>query len=579
MKYQKLFENLSPRQAEIISDDASRVIVVAAGPGSGKTMILVHKLASLMLLEDVKHEQLLMLTFSRAAAMEFKARLKELIGNAAYFVEIKTFHSYCFDLLGKVGNLESSDNVVRDAARMIESGEAELDRITKNVLVLDEAQDMDAEESRLVRALMERNEDMRVIAVGDDDQNIYEFRGSDSKYMTEFLKETGAKKYELVDNYRSSRNVIKLANEFAITLDNRMKAEMIRGIKEEIGCVMLVNVKSYLEMSMLKVLKNTSVPETQRTAAVLTTTNDQAYLVAELLDKNGYRARLVQSNDGFPLRNLAEVRYFLKQLENGEPVICDEVWNRAWEQMERTFARSKNLNACRKIFLRFENEYEKKYYTDLITFLQEMRFEDFYQCEKGEICVSTIHKAKGREYDAVYMLVSGAEKMDSQQQRSIYVGITRARSELYLFYNTRYFERLRSTCQGKGIFWYKDSDVYPEPEEIVLSFSYGDVWLEFFKAKNRPAFIEEVQSGDMLRFTEEKRTGRLLFEAKLEGGWQQVTCSSKNSYKKYRKRREKGYVITEARVQFVASWWKKETEEEWDIVLPVLRMRKDKAKR
>lgn len=312
---------------------------------------------------------------------------------------------------------------------------------------------------------------------------------------------------------------------------------------------------------------------------MLTTTNDQAYLVAELLDKNGYRARLVQSNDGFPLRNLAEVRYFLKQLENGEPVICDEAWNRAWEQMERTFARSKNLNACRKIFLRFENEYEKKYYTDLITFLQEMRFEDFYQCEKGEICVSTIHKAKGREYDAVYMLVSGAEKMDSQQQRSIYVGITRARSELYLFYNTWYFERLRSTCQGKGIFWYKDSDVYPEPEEIVLSFSYGDVWLEFFKAKNRPAFIEEVQSGDMLRFTEEKRTGRLLFEAKLEGGWQQVTCSSKNSYKKYRKRREKGYVITEARVQFVASWWKKETEEEWDIVLPVLRMRKDKAKR
>ncbi|MBO5522953.1 MAG: RecQ family ATP-dependent DNA helicase, partial [Roseburia sp.] len=159
MKYQKLFENLSPRQAEIISDDASRVIVVAAGPGSGKTMILVHKLASLMLLEDVKHEQLLMLTFSRAAAMEFKTRLKELIGNAAYFVEIKTFHSYCFDLLGKVGNLEASNNVVADATRMIESGEAELDRITKNVLVLDEAQDMDAEEFRLVKALMERNED------------------------------------------------------------------------------------------------------------------------------------------------------------------------------------------------------------------------------------------------------------------------------------------------------------------------------------------------------------------------------------------------------------------------------------
>ena len=45
------------------------------------------QLASLLLLEDVKHEQLLMLTFSRAAATEFKQRLMELIGNA-FHVEL-----------------------------------------------------------------------------------------------------------------------------------------------------------------------------------------------------------------------------------------------------------------------------------------------------------------------------------------------------------------------------------------------------------------------------------------------------------------------------------------------------------
>lgn len=88
-KYKQLFGQLSKRQLDIISDKVSRCIVVAAGPGSGKTRVLVHKLASLLLLEDVKHEQLLMLTFSRAAATEFKQRLMELIGNAAHFVEIK----------------------------------------------------------------------------------------------------------------------------------------------------------------------------------------------------------------------------------------------------------------------------------------------------------------------------------------------------------------------------------------------------------------------------------------------------------------------------------------------------------
>ena len=191
-KYKQLFGQLSKRQMDIISDKGSRCIVVAAGPGSGKTRVLVHKLASLLLLEDVKHEQLLMLTFSRAAATEFKKRLMELIGNAAHFVEIKTFHSYCFDLLGRIGNLEESRNVVSNAAEMICQGEVEPNKIGKTVLVIDEAQDMGAEEHALVKALMTNNEEMRVIAVGDDDQNIYEFRGSDSGYMYRLAQESGS---------------------------------------------------------------------------------------------------------------------------------------------------------------------------------------------------------------------------------------------------------------------------------------------------------------------------------------------------------------------------------------------------
>src|SRR5690606_7424563 len=89
-KFTQLFGELSSTQLKIIKDNETKNIAVTAGPGSGKTRVLVHKLASLLLMEDVKHEQLLMLTFSRAAATEFKKRLLKLIGNAAYFVEIKT---------------------------------------------------------------------------------------------------------------------------------------------------------------------------------------------------------------------------------------------------------------------------------------------------------------------------------------------------------------------------------------------------------------------------------------------------------------------------------------------------------
>jgi type II secretory pathway predicted ATPase ExeA len=169
-KYKQLFGQLSKRQMEIISDKESRCIVVAAGPGSGKTRVLVHKLASLLLLEDVKHEQLLMLTFSRASATEFKQRLIELIGNAAHFVEIKTFHSYCFDLLGRIGNLEDVKKCVSAATEMIENGEVEPNRIGKSVLVIDEAQSLPNDTLEALRLLgnleTERQKMLHIVLFG-----------------------------------------------------------------------------------------------------------------------------------------------------------------------------------------------------------------------------------------------------------------------------------------------------------------------------------------------------------------------------------------------------------------------------
>ena len=144
-----------------------------------------------------------MVTFSRAAATEFKKRLLSLIGNAAHYIEIKTFHSYCFDLLGKVGSLEKSDAILKNTIEKIKNGEVEANRITKTVLVIDEAQDMNADEFALINTLMEQNEEMRVIAVGDDDQNIYEFRGASSKYLEQFMAERKAAKHELIENLRN----------------------------------------------------------------------------------------------------------------------------------------------------------------------------------------------------------------------------------------------------------------------------------------------------------------------------------------------------------------------------------------
>jgi ATP-dependent DNA helicase RecQ len=62
--------------------------------------------------------------------------------------------------------LEKSNEIIREATQKIINGEVEASRITKTVLVIDEAQDMDADEYALIQVLMEKNEEMRVIAVG-----------------------------------------------------------------------------------------------------------------------------------------------------------------------------------------------------------------------------------------------------------------------------------------------------------------------------------------------------------------------------------------------------------------------------
>lgn len=276
-KHKELFGSLSPTQMEIISDRESRCIVVAAGPGSGKTRVLVHKLASLLLLEDVKHEQLLMLTFSRAAATEFKQRLTGLIGQSAHFVDIKTFHSFCFDLLGRVGRLEDADDVVAQATRMISEGKVEPSRIGKTVLVIDEAQDMGADEYALVKALMGRSEDMRVIAVGDDDQNIFSFRGADSRCLYALSQTEGGRLYEMTDNFRSASHIVRFANAFVQKISHRLKSKPVISACGENGRVELIRYDGrFLYQPLVRqLLRNRG----HGSSGVLTQTNEDAVML------------------------------------------------------------------------------------------------------------------------------------------------------------------------------------------------------------------------------------------------------------------------------------------------------------
>lgn len=562
-RYNKLFGTLSERQKEIINDKDSRCIVVAAGPGSGKTLVLVHKLASLLLLEDVKHEQLLMLTFSRTSATNFKKRLIDLIGNSAYFVEIKTFHSFCFDLLGKIGNLEETDDVVKKAAEMINAGETEPNRIRKTVLVIDEAQDMSKDEFSLVTALMDANEDMRVIAVGDDDQNIFAFRGSDSQYMFNLSKREGGRLIEMTENFRSARHIVDAANVFAQGIRQRIKKTPIVSMSRENGSV---KVTQHTSACLYEPVAEDVAHHSGGTTCVLTRTNEEAVILLALLSKRGHPAKLIQSADSFRFWNLAEARCFIKAIDAGiaklkSPTITDELWH---EAKRLTFAKYDNstvLPYLQQCLRTFEQTNRTKYYSDLCEFIFESHVEDFCEVSKEDIVVSTIHKAKGREFDNVYMLVSGQQFVSDEELRQYYVAMTRAKQTLSIHttgnsssnngLSDNVFSKMIAHCSSIDSL-VADTETYKMPDEIVLQLTHKDIWLDYSKPYKRE--ILSLKSGEPLAFCGDGFS--------IPNTDKQIVKLSKKMKDLLAKWEKKGYQVTSVTIRFIVAWKPKEAPEE-----------------
>ena len=545
-KYDQLFGALSPKQMEIISDKESRCIVVAAGPGSGKTRVLAHKLASLLLLEDVKHEQLLMLTFSRAAAIEFKQRLMNLIGNAAHFIEIKTFHSYCFDLLGRIGNLDDAKDVVSRAAQMISEGEVDPNRIAKTVLVIDEAQDMSSEEYSLVRALMSANEEMRVIAVGDDDQNIYEFRGSNSQYMAQLLKESNGRFVEMTENYRSSKHIVSYANAFVKGIRGRMKSMPIVSMSKEEG---MVSVTFHSSAYMYEPLvRNLLQHRNQGSTCVLTQTNEEAVILVALLRKHGLQSKLIQSMDGFRFWNMAEVRLFLKYIDSHThtPLIADDVWEDAKRKTYEAYATSESLHYLKRCIELFEETNKAKYLTDFKEFVFESSVEDFCDLSGADVVVSTIHKSKGREFDDVYMIITEPLHPTDDVMRRYYVGMTRAKQRLFIHTSSAIFDRLPADQRRV------DQHSYDMPEEIVLQLSHKDVNLGFFKTRKRE--VLSLRAGEHLRFD-----NNYLYSLMTNLPVVQLSQKMQADLISWD---ERGYKVSSSTIRFIVAWRPKDAPKE-----------------
>lgn len=225
-------------------------LLIVAGPGTGKTRTLTHRIAYLCAELNVFPERCLAITFTRRAAEELRHRLDALLGPVAEDVTVGTFHSLGLTILrenadaaGLPPDFRIADDADRSAARA-EAGDddsaytallrkshlVDLDELLTlpvgllrgdrklveryrdrwRWIFVDEYQDVDAVQYELLRLLSPA--DGNLCAIGDPDQAIYSFRGADVGYFLRFSQDfTDARLVRLNRNYRSSAPILAAA--------------------------------------------------------------------------------------------------------------------------------------------------------------------------------------------------------------------------------------------------------------------------------------------------------------------------------------------------------------------------------
>ena len=244
--FRKIVDDLrNPIQQAIVAEPAGSNMLVLAGPGSGKTRVVAHRCAYLLRVERVRSDRILVACFNRHAALQLRRQIFRLVDKDAYGVMIQTYHGLALRLLGRsLGGaadgeeLPDFNGLLEEATELLSGkqetdgvrGEEARDRILGGFshILVDEYQDVGEREYAFISAIAGRRESdddrkLAIMAVGDDDQSIYAFKGANVAFIRRFQQDYDAKDKYLTENYRSTKAIITTANRLIARNTDRMK--------------------------------------------------------------------------------------------------------------------------------------------------------------------------------------------------------------------------------------------------------------------------------------------------------------------------------------------------------------------
>ena len=399
---QRILDGLNEKQREAVTTTDGPVMIIA-GPGSGKTRALTHRIAYLLATGKAQPRDVLALTFTNKAAGEMQERVEALVGDDAKGMWVSTFHSAFARLLRREGNkigysqdfsiYDTSDSkrlikqqmqartldtdVVkpRSVQRMISSAKNEMidpqeyadlargdqqelvakvypayeralqqanaldfdDLLLKPIALfeqhedvlekyqnrwqyvhIDEYQDTNQAQYVLARTLAGRHKNLCV--VGDDAQSIYAFRGADITNILNFEQDyPDATTIRLERNYRSTKNIIRLADSIIEENDDQIEKELWTDNAEGAYVALMEALSEKDEAQKIeRRIRDFQLREGLEYGdfAVLYRTNAQSRAIEEALRKENVPYRVIGGTSFYERKEIKDVLAYLKLLGN-----------------------------------------------------------------------------------------------------------------------------------------------------------------------------------------------------------------------------------------------------------------------
>lgn len=620
--YYRIVDELkNPTQRNIVADDSKQTsMLVLAGPGSGKTRVLVHRIAYLVRVKRESSRSILVLAYNRHAAAEIRTRLRTLIGDDANGITISTCHAFAMRMMGisftdSSGEDRDFSGIIQKASKLLKGdglprseAESQRDEMLQGIrwILVDEYQDIGSDEYELIsavagRTLDDQDQKLGLFAVGDDDQNIYAFRGASIRYIRRFEEDYGAKRKFLTENYRSTRHIIDAANSAIAPAANRMKAgrdieiDRKRRKNKPDGPMSTIDPVAEGRVQILHYPPG-KTPEEADVNQALAAVDEFQRLSQRDLDWNWSRAAIISRD----WRRLEPVRAYAEACDI--PVeMADEILPSIWRLREmQSFVNELRASPGNTLGIsdlqELLNLQGGNRWTDLISQgvtglgneigdgkmpVPEIVewFAEWSRETRGEqrgLLLLTAHRAKGLEFDHVAILdgnwqsTSSGEDADAER-RLFYVAMTRARLSLAAMAKGRhpFIDPSRESVLERRVAPNTDRSEAISLRYVMPDMKFADLsWAGRLKTGN-PSLnaISDVQVGDPITMALE-RDHWMAFDA--QGN---AIARMSASYSP-----PKGKELLEGHVGAIVRRFKSDSEEEeyirrirrdtWEVVLP-----------